>query len=270
MTIPELQQLVWEYYRTEGRVLPWRETRDGYAIAVSEIMLQQTQVERVIPKYQAFLAAAPSWAALATLETSQLLELWQGLGYNRRALALRASAQVVVRDHKGTLPATRAELEQLPGVGPYTAGALLAFVYDQPVVMIETNIRRVVLHHLFPGEEKVDDRVLMPVIEQLLDRDRPREWYYALMDYGAHLAKTTPNANRRSRTYTKQSQFSGSLRQLRGEVVRQLLQEQEMSVAKLVIKTGDTPNRVAEALVGLQRDGMIRVVDEQVLLSNLE
>lgn len=253
MTVPDFQKTVLSHYREHGRSFPWRETRDPYAITVSEFMLQQTQAERVIPKYSAFLHTLPSWGALAAVETTKLLQLWQGLGYNRRALNLKRLAQQI----SGKLPETEAELRELPGVGPYTASAIRAFAFNQPVVMIETNIRRAFLHHFFDDQAGISDRELFPLIEEALDRNQPREWYHALMDYGSWLAREYPNVNRRSKHYTKQSQFSGSLRQLRGQIVRLLTETPEGMVELLAQTTGQSPERVDQALAGLVKDGIL-------------
>lgn len=215
--VSQFRQTVWEYYRAHVRSFPWRETCDPYCIAVSELMLQQTQVERVVPKYEKFIQMLPDWQALAAVDTVTLLSLWQGLGYNRRALNLKKMAHVVVSEHGGELPQDEKLLQALPGIGPYTASAICAFAYNLPVVMIETNIRRAFLYHFFSEEDAVHDNMLTPLIAEALDMEHPREWYYALMDYGSWLGRTQPNANKRSRHYTKQSQFQGSLRQLRGE-----------------------------------------------------
>lgn len=206
---------VLNHWKRHGRHdLPWRQTTDPYHILVSEIMLQQTQVDRVIPKYQAFLKRFPSFRSLARAGTADVLRMWQGLGYNRRALMLQRCAQIIVGDQ---------EAELLPGIGPYTAGAILAFAYNSAVPMIETNIRRIYLHHYFPGQEGIGDDQLLPIVERTLDRRNPRRWYSALMDYGTALAASVPNPNRRSRHYTRQSKFEGSRRQLRGQVLRALL-----------------------------------------------
>jgi A/G-specific adenine glycosylase len=216
-------------------------------------MLQQTQAERVVPKYLAFLKMFPDAASLARASSEDVLRLWQGLGYNRRALSLQKAAQAA-QEHGG-FPITTEGLQELPGVGPYTAGAVVAFAYNKPVTIIETNIRRVYLHHYFPGAENVSDKELMPIIERTVDQVNPREWYYALMDYGAWLAKQLPNANRRSKHYTKQSKFEGSLRQLRGKLVRLFLEERAWELTELVAATSDTPERVDEALRSLIKEG---------------
>ncbi|HEU4677379.1 MAG TPA: A/G-specific adenine glycosylase [Candidatus Paceibacterota bacterium] len=209
------------FYEREGRhALPWRTTRDPYRILVSEVMLQQTQVERVIPKYEAFLKRFPTARSLAKARLGDVLRLWQGLGYNRRAKLLHDAAKVIAS--KRSFPRTLEELRALPGVGTYTAAAVMTFAFDEPVPLIETNVRTVFIHHFFADEDGVDDDALMPLIERTLDRTRPREWYYALMDYGSHLKKTVGNASARSVHHVRQSAFKGSDREVRGAIVRTL------------------------------------------------
>ncbi len=213
---------VWAFYRDFGRGMPWRETRDRYAVFISEIMLQQTQVPRVMEKYPPFLERFPDFATLASARLADVYALWQGLGYNRRAKYLHEAARRIDADHGGEVPAEREALLALPGVGPNTAGSLLAFCHNRPVVFIETNIRRVFIYFFFPGSGEVHDRDILPLIEATLDRENPSEWYYALMDYGAALSKWVTNPNRRSRQYVRQSPFENSNRQVRGRILRAL------------------------------------------------
>ncbi len=215
---------VWDYYRAYGRHnLPWRTDVSPYAIFVSEIMLQQTQVERVVHKFNAFLAQLPDWQALDRASTKTVLRLWQGLGYTRRALWLKTASQRVVGEFSGNVPDTPEVLQTFTGIGPNTAGSIAAFAFNKPVVFIETNIRRAYIHHFFPHQALVSDRDILTLIATSLDTNNSREWYWALMDYGSHLAKTTQNPNHQSKHYTKQSKFSGSVRQVRGAVLRELL-----------------------------------------------
>lgn len=220
--------IIWEYYHAHGRHdLPWRQpatggTFDPYRIVVSELMLQQTQVPRVIPKFEAFMSAYPSFTTLAEAPLAAILVLWSGLGYNRRAKFLWQLAQRVMYDYNGELPETREELVKLPGIGPNTAGAILAYAYNQPALFIETNIRTVYIHHFFGDEKQVADATLAPIIAETLPVDNPREWYWALMDYGTHLKQTVGNHARSSASYVKQSAFEGSRRQIRGQLLRLL------------------------------------------------
>jgi A/G-specific adenine glycosylase len=260
------QKLVLDYYRAHGRHdLPWRKTSTPYRIVVSEVMLQQTQVSRVIEKYREFLRAFPTFRALASAPTADVLKVWQGLGYNRRALALQRCAHKVVARHKGKLPRDYEMLRTLPGIGPYTAGAILAFAFDTPVPMIETNIRRVYLHHFFPTKKKVSDALLKPIIARHSTRvASAREWYSALMDYGAHLAREIPNPNARSKHYTRQPTFQGSLRQLRGKILRHLTKAGSVEHARLTALMGD--ERATHVVAALEKEGFIRIAEQIIHL----
>ncbi|MDA1079184.1 MAG: A/G-specific adenine glycosylase [bacterium] len=250
------QTYIRNWYLRNGRhELPWRQTSDPYHILVSELMLQQTQVERVIPKYMSFIQKFPNFGTLVKAEQAEVMQLWQGLGYNRRAKYLHQCAKQITNK---PFPTTLTELEKLPGIGPYTATAICAFAYNQPVTMIETNIRTVFLYHFFPDRSEVKDVELLPLICETLDNDNPREWYWALMDYGSVLKKLTGNHNRRSSNYTKQSKFVGSLRQVRGEIIRLLTRATELTEAELQTKITGNKTHFPEAFLQLQKEGMIR------------
>ncbi len=227
------RKIIRGHFRKAGRLQPWRETHDPYRVLVSEIMLQQTQAARVEEKYNRFIIRFPDFHSLAGATLRSVLEEWQGLGYNRRALMLHRLAQQVVKEHGGILPGDRDMLMELPGIGPYTAGAVGAFAFNIPAVFIETNIRRVFLHFFFPGETSVSDSEILPLVEKTADRKDPRSWYYALMDYGAVLKKEVTNPNRRSRHYALQSPFEGSRRQLRAGLLRKVLQNPGSTAAYL-------------------------------------
>lgn len=227
---------VWEYYRLHGRKkLPWRQTKDPYKILVSEMMLQQTQVERVIPKYTAFLKKFPTVFVLAKASLADVLILWQGLGYNRRAKMLHLCAREIVSTHKGKFPPSEDVLLKLPGIGPYTSSAVCAFAFNSPVTLIETNVRSVYLHHFFNDKDTVSDTEILKYVTATLDTKNPREWYYALMDYGSYIKKTFGNPNKRSAHHTVQSTFKGSDRQIRGAIVR-LLSTQSTTRKGILLK----------------------------------
>lgn len=217
----EFQKIILDYYSDFGRSFPWRETDDPYAIWVSEIMLQQTQTERVLPKYREWMKVFPTIQSVAEAPLSTLLSYWSGLGYNRRCKFLQDAAKQIM-GNGGIFPSRTDDMKKLPGIGAYTAGAISAFAFNRPEVFIETNIRAVFIFFFFSEQGKVTDKELLPLIEQTLDRNDPRRWYYALMDYGSQLKKKTVNPGRLSAHYTKQSKFEGSLRQARGAIVRQL------------------------------------------------
>lgn len=226
MTPRRLRALVRREYEAYGRhALPWRRTRDPYKILVSEVMLQQTQVERVVPYYQSFLKRFPRVETLAEAPLSDVLRIWQGLGYNRRAKMLHEAANVVVREYGGRFPKTPDALEKLPGIGHYTARAVAAFAYNADVVMLETNIRTVLLHHLFPDTKDVTDAELLAALETLLPAGESRIWYWSLMDYGSALKRAGVRTNARQKGYVKQSTFKGSSREARGAVLKALAGE---------------------------------------------
>lgn len=254
VAIARFQETVWDQYRAATRSMPWRTNPEPYRVLVSELMLQQTQVGRVTPKFLAFMERFPEVHDLAGAPLAEVLGLWSGLGYNRRAKFLQQAARAVVEQFGGRIPQTLAELVQLPGVGKNTAGAILAYGYNQPVLFIETNIRTVYFHHFFSDRQDVDDKELLPLLEQTLDREHPREWYWALMDYGAYLKQTNGNNIQRSKHYTKQSTFHGSYRQLRGQVLKYLLQT-PVPFKELTLAIPD--ERLASVVGVLQNEGLV-------------
>jgi A/G-specific adenine glycosylase len=252
------RQLVSRHYAQHRRSLPWRETRNPYRILVSEIMLQQTQVERVLEKYTLFVKTFPDFSSLAQAPLPEILRVWEGLGYNRRAIALRSIALAVVTEFHGRLPSSKAELMKLPGIGDYTASAVLAFAFNQPSVFIETNIRRVFIYFFCSDRDGISDSDIIPILERTLQKNNTREWYYALMDYGAMLGKKIPNPNRRSAHYKRQTRFQGSDRQARGMVISALLRRRALSKKEMEAELGLTPQRVEENLVRLIREGFVK------------
>lgn len=235
MTLKKLRTLVFRYYKKHGRhTLPWRTMHNPYRILVSEVMLQQTQVERVIPYYKAFLMQFPTVRTLANAPLSDVLRVWQGLGYNRRAKMLHQAAKAIVENYGGKMPKTARELEGLPGVGPYTAKAVAAFAHNEDVILIETNIRTVVTHHLFPNQETVTDAEILEVLTKAYPNGRAREWYAALMDYGSYLKRSGVRINAKKRGYKKQSAFKGSTREVRGAILRALAQGPKRSLTQIL------------------------------------
>ncbi len=257
--LAELQGAVWNYYESHRRPMKWRDEIHPYWVLVSEIMLQQTQVPRVQVKFEEFIDAFPSFEALANASLAEVLQVWQGMGYNRRGKFLWQTAQRVVEEYNGVLPGDPKALETLPGIGAATAGAIACYAYNKPTTFIETNVRRVFLYHLFPGQEGVHDRELMPWITKVVPQDRPRDWYYALMDYGTYLKKIVPNPNRKSKHYTKQSKFEGSNRQVRSRIIKELLKSPQTQESLEGI-IGD--DRVAQNIDALLKEGMICSQDQ--------
>ena len=233
------------------RDLPWRNTRDPYAIWISEAMLQQTQVARVLGRWGRFMGRFPVVDALAAASASDVLEEWQGMGYNRRALALHKAAQVCSAEYGGVMPPDAGALQQLPGIGKATAAGILAFAFDIPSVYVETNVRAVIIHHFFPEEAEVTDKQIAALVERFCPDEDVRGWYYALLDYGAYLKKNFSNPSRRSKAYTRQSAFEGSRRQKRSWIVREVLACPEgVSVESLSMKLSETEMRAGRSEVG--------------------
>ncbi|HEU4966989.1 MAG TPA: hypothetical protein VFT53_05965 [Candidatus Saccharimonadales bacterium] len=276
MQIKDFIQTLRDYYRSHGRHdLPWRSPEadgsfDPYKILVSEIMLQQTQVSRVLPKYEAFIRELPTVQALAATPLGIVLVAWQGLGYNRRAKYLWQAAQMVMGDFGGVFPCARQTLTKLPGVGNNTAGAVMAYAYNKPAAFVETNIRTVYIHHFFHDQTGVADKDILALVAETLEawmREEhdnntsgggpglSRTFYWALMDYGTYLKQTVGNKSRASMSYAKQSKFTGSVRQLRGKVLR-VLAAGPLGEAALVKLLSD--ERTHTVLAALTDEGMVR------------
>lgn len=248
---------VWDHYHAYGRDLPWRRSRDPYAVLVSEVMLQQTQVARVVPKYEAFLAAFPTVEVLASAPLDRLLRVWSGLGYNRRAINLKRAAEMIVAEHGGRVPDTLEGLTALPGIGHATAAQVLAFAFDVGVPFIETNIRSVYLHEFFGDATDVPDSAILPIVEATMPAGGAREWFWALLDYGTHLKATLPNPSRRSAHHTRQGRFEGSNRQLRGRLLAALAAQAGPTADALAGTVRFELERVEAALAALQSEGFV-------------
>lgn len=261
-----MQKLLTALKEVPKRDLPWRHTRDPYKILVSEIMLQQTQVDRVVPFYTRFIRQFPTPAELAKAPLSKVLKAWQGLGYNRRAVYLQRSAKILseAKVSRAGVPFISPEREtfakpiRLPGVGPYTRAAVEAFAYNKPTVFVETNIRTVFLHYCFPHKEKVSDKEILPLVEKALKKSgmQPREFYWALMDLGTLLKRQGIRLNSRSAHYTKQPKFEGSYRQLRGQILRALL-EGPLTFNQLLKITVRSRKDLLPTVAGLSKEGVI-------------
>jgi len=261
MDIRKFRNIIWDFYKKHGRHdLPWRMTTDPYRILVSEVMLQQTQVERVRGYYAAWLKKFPSIRALAAAPLADVLTSWQGLGYNRRAKMLHEAAKAVMREYEGKLPTDPKQLVLLPGVGPYTARAVAAFSANQDTVFIETNLRTVVLHHFFADKKSVSDREILAVLTEAFPKGRAREWYAALMDYGAYLKRSGIKVNKKSVSYTKQTTFAGSGRQARGAILKELTNGTATQKRLIGLLGEDRTGQMAQQLAKLLAEGMIEKI----------
>jgi len=267
--ITAFRQFIWEFYATNKRDFAWRNTLNPYRVVVSELMLQQTQTHRVEPKFEQFIVEFPDFESLAQASLRNVLSLWQGLGYNRRGKYLQEIAQAVMQEHGGSLPEETEKLRALPGIGPYTAGSICAFAFNKPTVFIETNIRAVYIHTFAKGAAKVPDSELLPLIEATVDHANPREWYYALMDYGVELKKGGKNPNVRSKHHTVQSKFEGSDRQIRGRIIALLTQYEKLGLDELVnLVDGMQGERVRCIVEQLCKDEMIQNKQNSYFISS--
>ena len=223
LTMQKFRRIVFGFYDNSAREFQWRETQDPYHILVSEVMLQQTQTSRVEERYPEFLRKFPTVSALARAPQSEVLAMWQGMGYYRRARNLHRAAITVCEDHGGVVPEDFTSLRELPGVGDYTAAAVSVFASNKPTAMIETNIRAVYLYAWYPDMRDVTDKELLSHIERTMDTKRARDWFYALMDFGVALKKARPGIHERSKHHVKQSAFEGSDRQLAARILKAVL-----------------------------------------------
>ena len=272
-TLTSARRALLEWYGPRRHAYAWRRSHDPYTIWVSEVMLQQTQAARVGPPFEAFVARFPTVEALAQAPRADVVRAWEGLGYHRRAVTLHEASRAIVRDHGGVVPRERLALCALPGVGPYTASAVAAIAFGEPVAALDTNLRRIVARVAFAAEpDEVAARDLANEAQRLCDRDDPGEWNQALMDLGREICRPSPRcevcplerwcafraAGGIGRPSSRrQPAFEGSLRQVRGAVLAQLRRRDPASVARLVRETGEPEKRVREALDGLARDGVV-------------
>lgn len=258
---------IWDYYSINKRSFPWRDNHSPYSIVVSEIMLQQTQAERVIKKYDQFLSLFPSFKALSQAPLKDVLLAWQGLGYNRRGMALHKISQIIVEEYEEIFPENQETLITFPGIGKATAASICAFAFNRPTVFIETNIRTVYIHFFFKDRGEIKDKEIMPLIEATVDQVNPREWYYALMDYGVMLKKSLPNPSRKSAHHTQQSKFEGSDRQIRGMILKILTHQSHASLDELGLLIPREQNRIEKAIRELIDEKFISIKNDIVFIT---
>lgn len=265
MNTKDFQELLVQKGTELYRAMPWRDDTRPYYVLVSELMLQQTQVDRVIPKFNAFIARFPNEKTLAEASLGEVLTLWNGLGYNRRAKYLHEAAKMITSDFDGAFPTSYEDLIRLPGVGPNTAGAILAYAFNKPVTFVETNVRTVYFHHFFDDGNKVSDAELKQQLEKTLGTENPRQFYWALMDYGTWLKKQGVGRLQQSKHYKKQSALKGSVREVRGQIVKALAGGNlSLEALKRMV---DYDERFALALTGLISDGLVMKTDGELHLT---
>lgn len=305
MTYLEFKKLIWNWYTENRRDLPWRPPaphkkthpegytfypltpqnqkwtkQHAYEIFISEIMLQQTQVDRVVPFFETFIKELPDWQALAQCPQPTLLKLWKGLGYNRRALNTKKAAQYVLEHHGGNLPQDIKELQKIPNVGVYTSAAIMNFVHGIPTPLIETNVRTVFFHHFYTKKDSVDDITLMKKVLATLPNHNtqhsvsadPREWMYALMDYGSHLRREGIKITNKSKHYTKQKSFKGSKREIRGKILEILLHDpllhREILEQKISDDLPENENNIQHVIKDMVNEGFLEEKNKMITILN--
>jgi len=262
-----LRQKIRQWYQANAPRLPWRQTRNPYHIFVSEIMLQQTQIPRVLEKYPRFLKQFPTIRVLANTSLANVLATWHGMGYNRRGLYLKQAAELIVKKHSGRVPKTEEELRALPGVGHYSARAILCFAYNECKPFIETNIRRVIIHELTHELKNkiISDSEILAILEEIQPKKNRREWYWALMDYGRDALQHVPNPNRLSKHYVKQKRFEGSSRYVRAKIISYLVANKKATEEELFLSLKEdrhldtlSQEDIARTLNDLQKEGLVK------------
>lgn len=250
---------IFDFYDANRRIFPWRQTCDRYAVMVSEIMLQQTQAERVAEKYTLWMERFPDTATLASSSLRDVLALWSGLGYNSRGQRLQSCARAVMERFGGMVPGDPAELKTLPGIGDYTCRSIPVFADNLDVAAVDTNIRRIIIHE-FALPEDTPKRQMQAAAELLLPPGRSRDWHNALMDYGS-LCLTSRTTGIRSQT--RQSKFQGSKRWYRGRLLRELVASEQLLLEEIGERYGDCPWGIREIIDGLVRDGLVDEVESE-------
>ncbi len=262
--IIQFRQKIYDFYHANKRDFAWRNNITPYKVVVSEIMLQQTQTARVVHKFDQWLQKFPDFKTLASARVQEVLLCWQGLGYNRRGLALHEFAKRIECEFSGEVPCDPELLKTFKSIGPNTAGSICAFAFNLPVTFIETNIRTVFIHEFFKDGQSIDDKQLLPLIAATIDQQNPREWHYALMDYGVYLKKELKISNKASKHYAKQSKFIGSKRQVRGAIIRILSKVGQLSYDELseliTLELPDSCHSLDTLLEGLQKDKFLITV----------
>jgi len=268
-TVKLFQKIIYGYYKNHKRIFPFRENITPYNVLVSEVMLQQTQTRRVSEKFLSFTKKFPDFLTLSQTPLDILLKEWKGLGYNRRAVALKKIAEIVVNEYAGNLPESLDILKSFPQIGHNTASSIITFAFNTPTVFIETNIRRVYIYFFFPEKKNINDKAILPIVKKTVDISKPREWYYALMDYGVMLKKVHPELNKRSSHYRKQGPFKGSSRQIRGLILKLLIKNGSMGFTEIKNNLKNLElDKIKSILIQLEKEGFVKLENDQVKLED--
>ncbi|MFX1392605.1 MAG: A/G-specific adenine glycosylase [Promethearchaeota archaeon] len=263
------QEIIYSYFKNNGREFPFRENITPYNVVVSEMMLQQTQTSRVSEKFLKFIKEFPDFQTLSTAQLENILKAWQGLGYNRRAIALKKIAEKIINEYNGKLPESIEILKTFPQIGHNTASSILTFAFNKPTIFLETNIRCVYFYFFFPNKRNIDDKQVLPLLEKTIDKENPRKWYYALMDYGVMLKKKFPDLNKQSAHYRKQTSFKGSNRELRGRILKILLKEKTITKTALLERLKISLKKLENILTQLEKEEFVTREDQRILISEL-
>jgi A/G-specific adenine glycosylase len=247
------REKIFDFYQLNRRSFPWRETTDRYAVMVSEIMLQQTQAERVVGKFTLWMERFPDPETLASASLREVLLLWSGLGYNSRGQRLQSCAKVIMERFGGVVPASPEQLKTLPGIGEYTCRSIPVFADNLDAAAVDTNIRRIIIHEFSLPEDTLKHKI-QEAAEQLVPQGRSREWHNALMDYGS-LCLTSRRTG--IRPLTKQSKFQGSKRWYRGRLIKELIHSEGMFFEEMEEKYGNCPWNLQEIINDLISEGLV-------------
>jgi len=261
-TIKEFQSKILSWYKINKRDFPWRRTTDPYNILVSEVMLQQTQAQRVVPYYEKFIDDFPTLKDLAHAKNYEVLKDWSGLGFNNRAIRLKEMALIIQNDFKEVFPKQIDQLLILKGIGSYTAAAILAFAFNKKVAVIDTNIRRVLIHELHLNQN-ISQKRLSEIALSVIPKGKSRIWHNALMDYGA-LSATAKRTNIKSKS--KQSQFKGSEREVRGKILKLLLEKKKLGKSNLAEIIAH--KNLEQIICKMKSDGLIIVRKGMISIYN--
>ncbi|MFX1386679.1 MAG: A/G-specific adenine glycosylase [Promethearchaeota archaeon] len=261
------QKIIYEYYKNHKRKFPFRENITPYNVLVSEIMLQQTQTANVSEKFLKFIRKFPNFSSLSMASLEDVLKQWKGLGYNRRAIALKKIADIVVKDFDGKLPDSIETLKSFPQIGYNTASSIITFAFNKPTAFIETNIRRVYIYFFFSNKSKISDKEILPIVKKTVDGTNPREWFYALMDYGVMLKKVHPELNKKSVHYRKQAPFKGSTRQIRGRILEILIKKGKIEIESIqrAFEINER-KKIKTILDQLEKEGFIDIKQDAIQL----
>lgn len=265
--ISQFRTIIYSYYKQHRRSFPFREKITPYNVLVSEIMLQQTQTGRVSEKFLTFIEKFPSFLVLSKAPLEDVLKAWQGLGYNRRAIALKKISDIVINEYNGNLPNSIEILKSFPQIGHNTASSIATFAFNKSTIFIETNIRRVYIYFFFRSKDDITDKEIFPIVEKTMDKTNPREWYYALMDYGVMLKKSHPDLNKRSAHYRKQASFKGSNRQIRGKVLKMLISGKSFNISEIEKQLKTVDNKKLKTILSqLEKEEFIEIKEEIVYI----